>query len=178
MTSSEYIQLKAFARVDGAKLFLLWLASFACYVAGLRSPGLAVLSLVLALATPFLCFRQLRHFRDGVLEGIISFMRGWAYVVFLFFYAGLLFAMSQFVYFNWMDHGYFAHAMEELLAAPENAGVLRQMGTTPAEVSDALTKMRPIETALNILSSNLLIGCLIALPLAAVSKRDRLQKVE
>lgn len=179
MTPTEYIQLKAFARLDGVKLFLLWLTSFVCYIIGLRSPGLGLVALILALVTPFLCFRLLRHFRDHVRDGVISFMRGWAYVVFLFFYAGLLFAVAQFVYFKWIDHGYFASALSEMLAMPENAETIRQLGLGSAsEMTEILTQASPIETALNILTTNLLIGCAIALPIAAVSKRDSLQKVE
>ena len=35
MTAEEYIQLKAFARIDGALLSVMWIASFALYVIGM-----------------------------------------------------------------------------------------------------------------------------------------------
>ena len=46
MTPEEYIQLKAFARQDGAMLSLLWIGSFACYIKGLSSPTLAFAALL------------------------------------------------------------------------------------------------------------------------------------
>ena len=180
MTALEYIQLRAYARADGLKLFLLWLASFACYMAGLRSPGLGLVAFVLALATPFLVTRLLRHFRDDGLQGIISFGRGWGYVVFLFFYASLLFAVAQFVYFNWMDKGYFIDSITQMFSDPTSAAAMKQMGmsATLDQAVQSMQAMRPIDMALNILTSNLLIGCLVALPIAAICRRDRLQQVK
>ena len=40
MTPIEYVQLRAFARQDGALLSLLWIGSFACYIQGLTYPSL------------------------------------------------------------------------------------------------------------------------------------------
>ena len=174
MTGVEYIQMKAFARYDGLKLFVLWLASFACYVAGFRTPGLGLVAMVLALLTPFMAYRMLRRYREDVLGGAISFRRGWFYVVLLFLNAGLLFAVAQFVYFNYMDQGYFMSAMTEMLNTPESAAAMKQMGmgATLNQTLDMMRQMRPIDLVLNILMSNLLIGCLVALLLAALGKRD------
>ena len=175
MTAPEYFQLRAFARIDGLKLFLLWVASFGCYVAGLRSPILGVVAMTLAIATPFFSARLLRAFRDYGLDGIISLRRGWAYVVLQFFYASLLFAIAQFAYFTYLDKGYFAQALTQLFESPESAEAIKQMGMG-AQISDSLQMlrtMRPIDLALNIMTSNLMIGCLIGLPIAAVCKRNR-----
>ena len=179
MTAPEYIQLKAFARIDGAKLACLWVVSFACYVGGLSRPSLTLVSLVLAVLTPFVSARMLRHFRDDALEGAISLGRGWGYVVFLFLYASLLFAAAQFVYFAYLDKGFFAGALSQLLTSPENAAALSQAGLASmmTEALGALATMRPIDLVLNILTTNLLIGCIVGLPVALAMKRDRVQKI-
>ena len=53
MTPEEYVQLKAFARIDGALLFLLWIGSFALYIKGMENPILGTLSLILLFVSPF-----------------------------------------------------------------------------------------------------------------------------
>ena len=94
MSPQEYIQLKAFARQDGALLSLLWIGGFACYILGLANPTMGMLALLLIVASPFFAASRLRHFRDYAREGIITFRRGYAYTVLTFFYGGLLLGMS------------------------------------------------------------------------------------
>ena len=72
------IQLKAFARQDGALLSLLWTASFAAVIYAPQTP----LGNILALATPFFIGWRLASFRNYALNGVISFRRGFAYSVF------------------------------------------------------------------------------------------------
>ena len=173
VTAPEYIQLKAFARLDGAMLSLLWIASFALYVIGLRSPGFGLAAMILAILTPFFVGNRLRRFRDEGLSGTISFMRGWAYTVFVFFYGGLLFALAQWAYLTYMDQGYLMKSLAETLSAPETAETLRQMGMTETlnESLAMLGQMRPIDLSLNMLTTNILIGMLLGLPIAAVMQR-------
>ena len=177
MTAPEYIQLRAFARIDGLKLFVLWLGSFLCYVQGLHSPGLGIVAMMLALMTPILSYRLLRKFRDEGLDGVISFGRGWLYVFFQFFYASLLFAIAQYVYFAYIDKGTFMSEMTELFSAPETKEAFRQMGMGKGieETLSVMSQMRPIDLVLNVLVSNLFVGALLGLILAAFSKRDTSQ---
>ena len=180
LTAPEYIQLRAFARYDGMILFVLWIISFGLYVAGLTTPFLSLLAMVVALITPFMSVRMVRRYRDDGLSGTISFRRAWAYVVFMFFYASLLFAIAQFVYFAYLDKGFFLSQISQMFNEPQTAQALQQMGWGPA-MSQALTdlgQMRPIDLALNIMTTNLLIGVILGLPVAVVSKRNRIEKVQ
>ena len=77
MTPPEYIQLKAFARIDGALLSLLFVAAFACYVVGLKSPVYGLLALLTIVLTPVFVVVRLKRFRDEALLGKISFRRAW-----------------------------------------------------------------------------------------------------
>ena len=179
MTAPEYIQLRAFARYDGLKLFVLWLISFVCYVLGPRMPFLGIAAAPLAAITPLVAYQLLRHYRDVGLGGVISVGRGWAYVVFLFLYASLLFALAQFVYFAFLDKGYFVSTMSQMMSDPATSESLRQMGML-AQVNDALRQfeqMRPIDLVLNILTTNLFIGCVVGLPVAAIAARSRVKKI-
>lgn len=173
MTAQEYVQLKAFARIDGAKLSLLWMASFALYVIGLSSPAYGLGALVLAVLTPFFVGSCLRHFRDEGLEGSISLMRGWVYTVYVFFYGGLLFALAQWAYLTYMDQGYLMKAIGQMLSTPETAESLRQMGLTETldESIQMLGQMRPIDLSLNMLTTNIFTGIVLGLPIAAVLRK-------
>ena len=173
MEATEYIQLKAFARMDGALLAVLWTASFACYVLGLSQPGLGMVAMVLALVTPFFVARRLKKFRDEGREGVISFRRAWAYTLLSFFYASVLFAIVHLIYFSYMDHGYFFGMLTKMMTTPENVQALgKDMVGMVAEALHTAAKMRPIDLALNLMMSNLFIGLIASFPIAAVMKRE------
>ena len=166
--------MRAFARYDGLRLFLLWLLSFILYVAGFKTPFLGVLAMILAFMTPFRSSRKLRYYRDEVLGGTISFRRAWVYVVFQFFYASLLFALAQFIYFSYIDKGYFMSQMAQMFSDPATAKALQQMGMGQAlsQTLTDLSQMRPIDLVLNIMTSNLLVGLVVGLPIGFMAHRS------
>ncbi len=170
MTPPEYIQLKAFARIDGALLSLLWTCSFACYIVGLTSQIASLLALVLIFVTPFFVFSRLKTFRDVARDGVISFMRSWAYVVFVFFYASILFSLIVFAYFAFLDHGYVVHILQETLERPEMVEVIKlnNMEEMMNQMMSELSMVRPIDIAINILPTNILMGMILGLPIAWV----------
>ena len=108
-TPQDIIQLKAFARQDALLLGGVWMVSFAFIVMAPKS----ILGGLLAFATPFVVGWLLRRFRDKALDGVISFRRGYAYSVFCFIYASLLFAVAQYVYFRFIDGGMFVQLLSE-----------------------------------------------------------------
>ena len=180
MTPSEYIQLKAFARVDGALLAVLWVASFACYIMGVANSFYGIVAMVLMLITPFFVGRRLGKFRDEGRGGIISFGRGWAYSVFVFFYAAILLALAQYAYFAFLDHGYLLQSFSKMMASPEASQVLRQydMQQTMKESLDMMGQMRPIDYALNVLTMNIMIGILAGAPIAMLMQRNTPKNVK
>jgi hypothetical protein len=173
MTSVEYIQLKAFARYDGLLMALLWAGSFACYLVGLSDPGWSATALLLAVSTPLFAAWRLRIFRNTVLNGAISFMRGWAFVILVFFYAGLLFALAQYGYLAYMDQGYLVQMLQKLLDAPESQQLITQYGMADVmnESVHLLLTMRPIDFVLNMLTTNIMMGFVLGVPIAALMKR-------
>ena len=153
---------------------LLWTVSFGCYVAGLGQPLFGGLSLLLALWTPFFVARRLRHFRDVGRDGVISMRRGWGFVVLTFFYASVLLALAQYAYFAYLDKGFMLGAIDQMLHAPESVQMLRQYGMSESlEASlSQMREMRPIDIAINVLTTNILIGIFLGLPIAALSQRS------
>ena len=84
ITSHEYVQLKAFARQDGALLALLWMFTSTLYVIGMTNQLMGMAAAMLIFYTPFFVGGRLRKFRDYAREGLISFRRGYAYTVLVF----------------------------------------------------------------------------------------------
>ena len=179
MTPAEYIQLKAFARIDGALLSVLWIASFACYVAGIANSLYGMIALCLMLSTPFFVGLRLGKFRDEGRNGIISLRRGWAYSIFVFFYAAILLALAQYIYFAYIDQGYLLMSFTKTLSTPEMKQVMEQYGMqkTMTESLELMGQMRPIDYALNVLTVNIAMGIILGFPIAALMQRRQVRKV-
>jgi len=167
--------LKAFARVDGALLAVLWVISFACYVAGIANPVFSMAAMGLMIVTPFFVGQRLGKFRDVGRDGIISLRRGWAYAIFVFFYAAILLAIAQYVYFAYIDQGYLMFSFSRALSSPEAKQVIEQYGMQQAmkESMEMMGQMRPIDYALNVLTVNIVMGIILGLPIAAFMQRHK-----
>ena len=175
MTPSEYTQLKAFARVDGVVLSLLWSIAFACMVAGLSQPLYSFLAMMLIVLTPFYVGVRLKRFRDEDRGGEISLLRGWAFAILVFFYGGILLAVVQYVYMAYMDNGYLLMALKRTLDSPEGKLMVEQYGMSGniEQSLNAIQELRPIDFALNMLTMNITAGIVLGLPIAAMMKRAK-----
>jgi len=172
ITPAEYIQLKAFARIDGAWLALVWLVSFGCSIAGLLDPLLGMVSLALALMSPFFVAKRLRAYRDKVRQGVLSFQRGWVFALLVFFYGSVLLALAQYVYFAFIDKGFMVKMIIEALNSPQTAQVMAQSGMSEVFNTSVqqLQSMRPIDISLQFLTTNIFLGMVLSLPIALVMR--------
>lgn len=163
------IQLKAFARQDGLLLALFWTASFAMTMMAPQS----ICGNVLAMATPFFMGWRTTLFRDGALDGVISFRRAVAHGIYSVFYASLVFALVQYVYFRFLDNGTFMGIMSDGVKVIED--LYKQQGLNTSEITQSLETMRsisPVQWAFMLMLQNITIGSLLALPVAAFCKRS------
>ena len=170
MTSNEYLQLKAFARQDGALLALLWVFTSSLYIIGLTNPLIGMVATFLIVYTPFFVGTRLRKFRDYGREGLISFGRGYAYTVLVFFYAGVLFAIVTYLYLAYMDQGFLLSQMSRVMSSDEAQQALKQYGMTEM-MNQSLTELaqiRPIDYALNMLTVNIVVGFILGVPISLI----------
>lgn len=174
MTAPEYIQLKAFARQDGVLLALLWVSSFLLYIMGMSNQILGLAAVILMLYTPFFVGARLGKFRDYGREGLISFRRGYAYTILVFFYGGVLFAVAQYLYFAFMDQGFLVSQFSKMMNTDEARQMLQQYGM--AEMMDEslqqMTATRPIDYALNMLTINISLGFILGIPISLLKQRS------
>ncbi len=164
------IQLKAFARQDGFLLFLLWIASFAIIV---HNPASSWGSL-LAMATPFFVGWLLVKFRDYALQGVISFRRALAFSVFTFFYASMLFAVAQYVYFRFLDNGALISTLVSTVKALEP--FYQAQGVSVEGLRQSITmigELSPVEIAFIFMMQNIFMGFFMSFPIALATRRSR-----
>ena len=174
ITSIEYIQLKAFARQDGALLALLWVFTSVLYIIGMTNQLIGLAATMLIIYTPFFVGGRLRNFRDYGREGLISFRRGYAYTVFVFFYAGVLFAIAMYLYLTFMDNGYLMSQMSKVLTSDEAQQAMQQYGMTEMmnESLKQMAQIRPIDYALDMLTVNITLGFILGVPISLFMQRS------
>ena len=85
-----------------------------------------------------------------------------------------LFALAQFVYFTYIDKGYFMEQIAQMFTELTTAQAMQQLGMAKglAQTIADLSQMRPIDLVLNIMTSNLLIGLVIGLPIGIMAHRS------
>lgn len=162
------IQLKAFARQDGAILGIVWIVSFASIVLSPQTSW----GNIIALTTPFIVGWRLCRFRDYALDGVISFRRGLAYSWYTFFYASLLFAIAQYVYFRYLDNGTMTSMLLQTVKAM--TPIYKQHGVSTAEITQAVnmfTSLKPIQLTFMFMMNNIFMGLILSLPISAICAR-------
>ena len=168
----DFIQVKAFARQDGAFLALLWTLIFAAMMFMPES----TIGNLLALATPFFVGWRLCSFRNYALDGAISLRRGYCFSVYTFVYASIIFAVVQFLYFKFLDHGTFFTTLQASATALENA--YSQAGVSTDDLKATLKLMQelsPINWAFIFMMQNMLTGVIVGLPIAVMCRRTKRQ---
>lgn len=178
-TREDYEQLKAFARIDGALVGGLWILSFACFVGEFYNPMFGMLALLTGAGSIVFAAIRLRMFRDKILDGRISFRRGFGYSLLTFAYASLLMCAAQYVYFQFIDNGFLISQYTEMMSTEEFKTLMNAYGINQTEMDaalDTLSNLRPIEIAMQFLTTNIIIGVISSLPIAAIIKSDYKRK--
>lgn len=174
ITSAEYIQLRAFARIDGAYLGILWIISFACYLGGMTNQTLGLIGSIVAIASPLFALNRLKKFRDYARYGVISLGRAAAYYIYMFLYASVIFALAQYVYFAFIDGGYLMRSYISLMSTPEAEQIIKAYGLSKQEMTESLEMLQdisPIMIALNIMAMNITVGLVLSIPMALWVRR-------
>lgn len=176
ITPQTIAQLRAYARQDGLLLALLWIASFASMMYTPETP----ISQLLLLSTPFFVGWRMVAFRQDALDGAMSYRRGFAYCLHTFFYASLVFAVAQFLYFRYLDGGRFLMQMtqavdlvKEMASQSPSTG---QMDTMAAQMNESLQEMRemkPIDLTFFFMMMNMWIGFISSVVIAFFGRKTK-----
>lgn len=180
ITTSEYQQLKAFARVDGAVLGLIMSATFYMFVSSLSNPAWQLAYILGIVAAPLFVALRVRNYRDKIVQKRVSFRRAVAYSMLCFGYASLIVALVVYVYFQFFDHGMMVENMKGYFAAPEMQQAMKIYGIERSVLNEqisAMSNLRPIDAAFSMISNTLIAGMGCSLFIAVFSKRNPRVKV-
>jgi hypothetical protein len=96
----------------------------------------------------------------------------------VFFYAAVLLAVVQFLYFAYIDNGYLMSSFSRMMSSEEGKQIISQYGMSQM-VEEGLSEManiRPIDYALNILTVNIIIGFIVGVPIGLVMQREKVKQ--
>lgn len=160
----------------GTYMGIFWILKFILFPLGLTIPFLLFLFAGLTLGVPFMGYYYARTYRNQVCGGSISFPHAWVFTVFMYMFASLLTAAAHYVYFRFLDHGYVVNTVEAMVdaVAQSNLPGMESYISTYRDALEAARNISPIEIAMQMVSSNVTWGALLALPTALfVMKRKK-----
>ena len=168
ISAQTLVQLKAFARQDGAILGIVWFVSMWCMFKATNTSW----GPLLMLSTPFFITWRLKVFRNSALEGVISFRRALAYTCYVFFYASLLFALGQYAYFAYLDKGSFMTLLTESVNMLKPYYKEQGVSTGDLDIAlKAIKMMKPIDLVFTFMMQNLMIGAMVGPVIAFFCKK-------
>lgn len=177
MEINEYRQLKAFAVQDGTVLGLIWVACFACFIGQLKDPSFSFLWMALSVFSVGFTFIRVKKFGKKVRGGDLPFSNAWMYAITMIVCACLLMAISNYVYFAYIDKGFVAGTYISIFESEESKAVIKAYkidAKTFDEAVKMMAGMSPMDWTLNILSTNMTVGLIVS-PLVALYARGRKQ---
>ncbi len=175
ITKEEYIQLKAFARIDGLVLGGIMMATFLTFVRSLTDAGWQIAYIIGLVFVPVFVAMRVRNYRDRIVEKRVSFRRAAAYSMFCFGYASLVFSLAVLLYLQFFDNGGLLAGLQEYFRSPEMAEAMRNYGVSAANMKaelDAVSVLRPVDVAFSMISNTLITGLVCSLVIAMLSRRE------
>ena len=158
MTPNEYTLMISHARVNGALMGLIWVASFFCFAFARINPMLSIAFDISIICIPFIATAMLRKYCLATPEKSVSFGRAYFYLMTMFFHAILIFALGQWIYFQFLDNGTLLGGMMDMVSSPEYVAVLKAYNMNKEDVTQqlqALMETRPIDFALSFMWMNI-----------------------
>ena len=172
---------------QGLYFGLWWVAGFACVIGSFSSSLAALLAFFFFFAAPIAGGVLMARFQRDSGWGRRSVGQLYLYGVMLYFYASVWLAVAVYVYFAFIDDGFFFSSylayferpeVEALLSSPGMQAQLEQMtgGVGLEALVDELAATSPAVFAASAINSNLLAGLFLALPTAWVVRYIRVTK--
>ena len=173
---NKTIQLKAFARVDGAYLGLIWIASFAFFVMQYSNPIMGTVSMLVSFMSLYFIYKRIVKFRIDICNDELPFAKAYIYSLFMFFYAALILGVAQYIYFKFIDGGFILNTYRDIMSTPEFKEASKAYGMSANEMKEALntlSQVRPVDIVLNIMSMNIFGSIFLSIPIAFMSRKNK-----
>lgn len=167
--------LQKYAMHFGTYMGMYWILKFILFPLGFTIPFLLFLFMCLTLAVPFLGYHYAKMYRNKICGGTIGFAHACLFTLFMYMFASLLVAVAHYIYFQFIDHGFimnqYANLMQQVTTELPGMENEKEMLKNAIDSAQALS---PIDITMQLLSSDVFFGSLIAIPTALfVMKRSR-----
>ncbi|HJC93445.1 MAG TPA: DUF4199 domain-containing protein [Candidatus Phocaeicola excrementigallinarum] len=176
MTTRRPTTLQEQAMYFGTCMGLFWIFKFIFLPTGFTVPLLQLLFILMTLFVPVLGYIYARRYRNTCCGGSISFLKAFAFTVFMYMFASLLTAVAHYVYFRFIDNGYLVNTYISTLESMDTSALTEEMKESVRQLTDALgviSSLSPLEMALQLLSQNFFYGVLLALPTALLTMKRK-----
>ncbi len=166
MTFEQYKDLKAKASFEGLYVGLMWLFSFAAFVMQFSIPNLSLISMGTAAASVVLVIVRLRRYRNEKLDEL-PYFKAFMYCLLVFFYASLVMALGQWIYFQYIDQGFLMQSYVKQLESPEFKELMKGVSELKPEdvklMLEQVSELRAIDIAMQFLSTNIVISVILSM---------------
>ena len=159
----------------GTMMGIFWIIKFSFLPIGFKIPLLQLLFIFMTLFVPILGYIYIRKYRERYCGGELSFIRGWVFSLYMYFFASLLTAAGHYIYFRFIDNGYLMGTYMEQL---EN---LKSTLTGDLETSidqliqnlETIASMSALQLTMQLIFQNIFYGALLSLPTALLAMRRK-----
>lgn len=164
----------------GTCMGVFWMVKFVFFPLGLANPLLLFVFFALTVAVPFMGFRFAKSVRDKVYYGVMSFMRAWVFLIFMYMFAALLTAVVHYVYFRFIDNGYIMDTYAAIIDTSSDADMpgLKNYLEQMKQTIEIIQSMTAIQITMQLFTQNILYCSFIALITApfVVKKKQIISK--
>ena len=162
------------AMYSGAILGVFLLVKFYISVLGGENILVSFVGVALTLLVPYIIYKFQIRYRDEQLNGFITYSNSFTYGIMLYFYACLILAVGQFVYYRFINPDFLTNAFKMSIDMMQRFGM-------PEKIIDEAIAMpipSPISTVLQSILMNSFIGLLISAVTSLIVKRTDLFNAE
>ncbi|MBR5843816.1 MAG: DUF4199 domain-containing protein [Bacteroidaceae bacterium] len=172
--NTERKSLLMYAMEGGVWLGLYLVARFVCGVAGLYSPVLNTVAMLLFVGTPVMLYWVMMRFhkQSGYMWG---FAMLWMMGIMLFFFASLISCVPEYIFYQYIDPDYIATAASQSIKLIEEMGVMQDAASLE-EIRKMLSTdavPTPFQMVMSTMWANIFFGSLLSIVVAPFVLRKK-----
>lgn len=160
--------MQRYAMLLGTYMGVFWILKFILFPLGMTVPFCSLMFMALTLCVPFMGYYYARMYRNTACGGFIGFGHAWWFTTMMYMFAAVLTAVAHYVYFRYIDQGFMVNTCEEQidLIASGNLPGMDTYVNTLREALAGLKRLTPIDITMQMISQNVFIGTILAVPTA------------
>lgn len=144
------------------------------YILGLQSSLFSTLFLGLTIASPFIAGRLVIAYRRREQENLMTFSQAWYFLLIMYACAAILTAIAQFIYFSYIDGGYFMETiLQQFTLLQETPGIDATLKEQLGSTAELLKGLGTRELVLQFFSTNIVTSPFITIIIAIFVKKNK-----